>query len=147
MLNAREDLWPTNFPDPVDPAPVALLKEQALLLGGKTNGEIEGVVRMIIEDEIAYHIMYLKASRVEIMVAVMMISYSTFKNIDDVYPISVAPPGDGGAGYGPKMTIANDQEFRSWLRDQLASKPMLSRISVLKNYIREHLAVSASLAS
>ncbi len=144
MIEAREDLWPSDFPGVNDPAPVALLKEQAEFLVRKTNGDIEGVVRLVIEKDTAHHIMYLKASRVDLMVAVIMIEYSPFKDIDSVYPILAYPPGDGGAGFGPKVTIANDEEFRRWLRDQLSSKSMLSRIGVLKSYIRDMIEAEAS---
>jgi hypothetical protein len=147
MIDTREDLWPSDFPEPSDPAPVALLKQQAALLRGKTNGEIEGVVRMIIENERAYHIFYLKASSVgDLMVAVLSISYPAFKDPQDVYPIT-ADPSAAGDRQDPPVPIANDEEFKEWLRRQFSSRHLMSKIGVLKSYIRDTLEARASWAS
>jgi hypothetical protein len=148
MIDSREDFWPSDFPDAVDPAPVALLKEQAALLSEKTNGEIEAVVQMTFESGTAYHILYLTSNAIgELMVGILMLSYPACKEHHNVYPITCTPPGDNAAGYGSPVTIGSEPEFKRWLREQLSSKYVISTIGVLKSYIRDLAKARSSWAS
>ena len=137
MADAHEDFWPSEIPDPADPAPVALLKEQAEFLAGKTSGEIEGVVRMYIENGTAYHTLFLKALPLgDYLYKILSISYSAFGRSPDVYPITVESSGEDYLE-GTEKTISNDEEFRRWLRAELSSDHVRSALGTLKNYIRE----------
>jgi hypothetical protein len=144
MAESREDFWPSEIPDPGDPAPVALLKEQAELLAVKTSGEIEGVVRMYIEDGTAYHTLFLKPIPLgDYLYKLLSISYPVFRHSSDIYPISAENSGEGRA-YTGGVSLANEEEFRDWLRSQLSSEYVRSTLGTLKNYIRHARSVRAS---
>ncbi len=55
MADEREDFSPDDIVDVADPEPVALLKEQAALLGNLTGNVVEGIVKTSTEGENAYH--------------------------------------------------------------------------------------------
>jgi hypothetical protein len=52
MADATESYWPVEIIDAADPEPIAILKEQAALLGGRTKNAVEAVVKTSTEDGI-----------------------------------------------------------------------------------------------
>ncbi len=140
MNEKHDDLWPSEFPDPSDPAPVALLKEQAVLLASKTNGDIIGWVRMYLENQMAYHTLFLRAVPIgnEHEFAILTISYPVSGASRDVYPITadfIARMHE--TDVKTEVKLNNDEEFRRWLREQLSSGEVIGLIGVLKKYIGE----------
>jgi hypothetical protein len=136
MPDPAEDFWPDEIPDPTDPAAVALLKEQAEILGSKMRGEIEGVVRTYAENGIVYYSLYLKADA---------LGNYLYKLLEIGYPVIgqsvenrefTAQGCDGGAS----VTIKSDEEFREWLRDQLSSEYVRSALGNLRRYVRDRQA-------
>jgi hypothetical protein len=149
MNDKHENFWPSEFPDPSDPAPVALLKEQAGLLGSKTNGDIVGWVRMYIENKIAYHTLFLRAVPIggEHEFGVLTISYPVSGARREDYPITAdLIAGMRELGLKTEVKIDNDEEFRKWLPEQLSSDVVIGLIGVLKKYIGEVREARASWA-
>jgi hypothetical protein len=144
MAKAIDDFWPSEIPDPDDPSPVALLKEQAELLADKTQGEIEAVVTMYIEEGIAYHFLFLKPRLFgDFQYRILSISYPVSSPASEVYPITAEVSGHGPTNVA-KVTLSNEDEFRSWLRSQLSSESIRSTLGTLKKYAREIRASRAS---
>ena len=144
MAETLDDFWPSEIPDPDDPAPVALLKEQAGLLSEKTQGEIEAAVTMYIEEGIVYHFLFLKPLLFgDYQYRVLSISYPVTSPASDVYPITAEVFGHSPTNVA-KVTLSNEDEFRSWLRSQLSSEYVRSTLGTLKKYVREIRAIRAS---
>jgi hypothetical protein len=61
IVDATENYRPAGISDAADPEPVAILKEQAALLGGRTNNAVEAIVKTSTEGGTAYHSLDLKA--------------------------------------------------------------------------------------
>jgi hypothetical protein len=142
MNQNHEDLWPSEFPDPYpsDTAPVALLKEQAELLGSKTDGDIVGFVQVIIENKIAYHTLFLRAVPLggEHMFGILTISYPVSGARQEDYPITADfIAGMRDMDLKTEVKINNGEEFRKWLREQLSSHEVIVLIGRLKKYISE----------
>ena len=133
MLEAKEDFWPDEIPDPADTAPVALLKEQGAILGQKTRGELEGVVRTSTENGTVFYSLYLKADALgDYLYKLLYIAHPAISRPGDDYPIT-AQSADGGL----ERIIKSDDEFRGWLRAQLSSEYVRSALGNLMRYIRE----------
>jgi len=132
MPDEPEDFWPAEIPDPSDPAPVALLKEQAMILGQKMHGELEGIVRTSTEEGTVFYSLYLKANVLgDYLYKLLFIAHPAIGWSGD-YPISA----QSSAG-GSSVSISNDNEFREWLRAQLSSDYVRSALGNLRRYIRE----------
>lgn len=139
MIDTIEDFWPDEIPDPADPAPVVLLKEQAALLGQKMNGELEGVVRTSTDNGMVYYSLHLKADALgDYLYKLLDIVYPTIGRVDD-YPILAQ-----GANDRFRINIGDDDEFRKWLRDQLSSAYVRSALGNLRRYVRERQSTRAS---
>ena len=61
MVDATENDWPSEIIDATDAEPVAILKQQAALLGGRTKNAVEAIVKTSTEGGTAYHSLDLKA--------------------------------------------------------------------------------------
>jgi len=133
MPDATEDFWPDEIVDAADPAPVALLKEQAELLGGKTKHAVEGVVKTSTEEGTAYHSLFLKADALgDYLYKLLFIAYPAIGQVGEDYPITA----QSSAG-GPSVKIESHDEFRKWLRTQLSPDYVRIAISNLLRYVRE----------
>ena len=136
MPDQPEDFWPKELPDPSDPAPVALLKEQAALLGQRTHGEVEALVKPNAEQGKVYYSLYLKAN---------VLGNYLYKILEIAHPAIDRSAGsleftarsmDGG----PEVMMKDDNQFRDWLRAQLSSEFVGSAIGNLRRYVRERQA-------
>jgi hypothetical protein len=133
MPDPSDDFWPAEIIDTDDPPPVKLLKEQAVLLGGKTNNAVEGVVKTSTEGGTAYYSLYLKADALgDHLYKLLYIAHPAIGRAGDIYSITA----QNSAG-GPKVKISNDDEFREWLRSELSSDYVRKAIGNLLRYIRE----------
>ena len=95
MADEKEDFWPDEIGDADDPEPVALLKEQAALLGGKTKNAVEGVVKTSTERGTAYHSLYLKADALgDYLYKLLFIAYPAIGQ-KDAYPVIVQSSAGG----------------------------------------------------
>ena len=95
MADEKDDFWPDEFPDAADPEPVAILKEQATLLGGKTRNAVEGVVRTSTEGGTAYYSLYLKADALgDYLYKLLDIAHPVIARVGD-YPITAQSSGAG----------------------------------------------------
>jgi hypothetical protein len=137
MDQQPENFWPSDLPDPTDPPPVAILKEQAELLAERTGGEIKGVVHMSIDNERAYHFLSLMVDALgDYKYVILCISYPVLRRSGEVYPLA-AESLIGGL----TATPVDDQSFRIWLRGELSSERVRSVLGTLKGYIRERQSV------
>jgi hypothetical protein len=132
MADATESYWPVEIIDAADPEPVAILKEQAALLGERTKNAVEAIVKPSTEDGTAYHSLYLKADALgDYLYKLLYIAYPVIGRGGD-YPITV----ESSAG-GAKKSISSEDEFREWLRAQLSSDYVRTAISNLLQYVHE----------
>ncbi len=132
MADEREDFWPDEIADADDPEPVALLKEQATVLGAKTGYDVEGVVRTSTEGGTAYYSLYLKADALgDYLYKLLYIAYPAIGQ-PHAYPV-VAQSSAGG----PERQIGSREEFREWLKDQLSSDPVRRAIASLRRHVRK----------
>ena len=132
MVDSTENYWPAEIIDAADPEPVAILKEQAALLGGRTNNAVEAIVKTIAEGGTAYHSLYLKADALgDYLYKLLDIAHPVVGRVGD-YPITV----QSSAG-GPPREISGEEEFREWLRAQLSSDYVRTAISNLLRYVHE----------
>jgi hypothetical protein len=141
MPNATEDFWPDEIPDTTDPAPVALLKEQAALLGEKTNHDVEGVVSLMsLGDKVCYGL-YLKAEDLgDYLYKLLEIQYPTLDLVEGAKDVPVLAWSMAG---GPPVTLKTD-EFPQWLRTQLSSDYVRTAIGNLLRYVREARQLSGA---
>ena len=101
MADATENYWPPEIIDAADPEPVAILKEQAALLGGRTNNAVEAVVKTSTEAGTAYHSLYLKADALgDYLYKLLDIAHPVIGRVGD-YPITVQSFG----GRGPEVDL------------------------------------------
>jgi len=108
-MAAHADLWGEIKPSVVR-TPVAMLREQASLLGAKTNHLIEGKVHSHASGTKFYHSFSL------VVPALDNYSYELFQISHDVgfYPVSV----ENRSSY---RELRNQGEFVEWLREKLSS--------------------------
>jgi hypothetical protein len=132
MVDATENYWPAEINDAADPEPVAILKEQAALLGGRTKNAVEAIVRTTTEAGTAYHSLSLKADALgDYLYKLLDVAHPVIGRVGD-YPITV----QSSAG-GPPREISGEEEFREWLRAQLSSDYVRTAISNLLRYVHE----------
>jgi hypothetical protein len=132
MADEKEDFWPADIVAAADPEPVALLKEQAALLGQKTGNDVEGVVKASTEAGKAFYSLYLKAPALgDYQYKLLSIAYPV-TSCDEVYPITAQTPAGG-----PAVEIKSREEFRGWLREQLSSEHVRRVINNLLGVIRD----------
>ena len=133
MSDLTENFWPVEPPSLDDPEPVRLLKQQAELLRSLHGGQIEGFVKMSTEEGTAYHSLYLKAEALgHYSYKLLYIAYPAVRPTESVYPIQAqTSAGEHSA------KLADDGEFRGWLRSQLSSDFVKRAISNLLRYIRD----------
>jgi hypothetical protein len=132
MADATENYWPAEIIDTGDPEPVAILKEQAALLGGTTKNAVEAIVKTSTEGGTAYHSLYLKADALgDYLYKLLDIAHPVIGCGGD-YPITA----QSSAGGNPKP-IATEDEFREWLRAQLSSDYVRTAIGNLLRYVHE----------
>jgi hypothetical protein len=107
-MAAHADLWGEIAPSAVR-APVSILREQASLLGAKTNNLIEGKVETQIEGNRFYHFFNLVVPSLD------NYSYELFRIWTNVslYPVHVPPP--------PYTEIEDEGAFVDWLGQTLSS--------------------------
>ncbi|MGA2882349.1 MAG: hypothetical protein ABSG13_25630 [Bryobacteraceae bacterium] len=112
-MAAHADLWGEIAPSAVR-TPVSILREQAALLGVKTNHLVEGQVETQISGRTFYHSFNL------VVPALENYSYELFKIYHgvNIYPVHVGPQIDA---------LANEEAFVTWLGQKLSS-PETKRI-------------------
>ena len=130
MSKAIEDFWPSSFRTAdADPEAVDILKEQAKVLGEKTNGVVEGVVKDSTIEGTVYYSLHLKAPA---------LGGSLFKVLHIAFPVTQSPNnpypfvGEDAFG-GDASSFANIAEFKTWLKATLSSQLMAG---VIGNLIR-----------
>lgn len=107
-MAAHADLWGEIAPSTVR-MPVSILREQASLLGAKTNHVIEGKVETWISENKFYH------SFKFVVPALDNYSYELFQIIHGVNPYPVRPREPLA------FDIENEEAFLSWLGQRLSS--------------------------
>jgi hypothetical protein len=130
MPDHADDFWPTNFPTVAGPsAPVGLLREQAIILAGKTGRRVEGVVRESTVEGTVYYSLYLKAPALgDYMFKVLHIAHPVTQGPLNPFPLTVED-----SFTGVPITVSNMEEFKSWLKSVLASEKVGT---VIANLIR-----------
>ncbi len=95
MVDATENYWPSEISDATDPEPVAILKQQAALLGGRTNNAVEATVKTSTEGGTAYHSLYLKADALgDYLYKLLDIAHPVVGRVGD-HPITAQSPAGG----------------------------------------------------
>ncbi len=133
MTDQSESFWPTGHFDMTDPSPVVLLKNQARLVASQFDGAIKGIVRMDVDQGTIYHSLYLKVDALgDYLYKLLYIAYPAGRRPSNAYPIS-AQNTDGD----PMVTLADDEQFRVWLRGELSSEFVRGAIGNILKYIED----------
>lgn len=132
MADEREDFWPKEIADVADPEPVAILKEQADLLGRKTNNDVVGIVRAGADGEKIIHSLYLKAEALGDYRYKILSMTHLLGATDPSYPVW----GQAPAGH-PPVELPDRAAFLAWLRGQLSSEHVRRVIANILHVIRE----------
>ena len=125
MADAEKDLWPSDLGLGKTVTPVSILRTQATLLSQKTQGILEGAVETGTAGLDIYH-------RFVIVVPLLgNYRYPLFKvrRTGELYPVYVDEeprPVDRRTGLrdpGPvdALLLADERQFREWLRSMLSS--------------------------
>jgi hypothetical protein len=124
-----EDFWPSDFTTLTDdPEPALLLKQQAKILGRRTNGVVEGVVKNSTVAGTVYYSLYLKAPALgDYEFKVLHIAIPLSQVATNPFPLTV----EHSIASGLPMQVQNMDEFRRWLRVALSSEPVASVIGRL----------------
>ncbi len=126
MADPEEDFWPDyNKTITEDPAPVVLLKEQARLLGRKTGGRVEGVVREVPMGGGTTYFLNLRAPA---------IGDYEYKILDFHIPLTVGvmrPFPFQASDSDRTVQIANMENFKEWLKTTLSSESVANVIGNL----------------
>lgn len=117
-MAANTDLWGQLAPSAVR-APVAILREQASLLGAKTNRLVEGKVETRVSGTKLFQFFYLVVPPLDDYL------YELFQVWHDVslYPVRIGDP--------PSIELRNEEEFVRWLGQKLSSPETKSIIGSL----------------
>jgi len=111
VASAIPDLWPGDIGEGDLRTPVAILKEQATLLGTKTDQLVAAEVESRAEADVFFHRFYLVAPALEYK----------YKLFTVRHPVSLYPM----VGYfsdGRQEQIHSEEEFIEWLRGVLTSE-------------------------
>src|SRR5271168_4645267 len=109
MATHTADFWP-DIGQPESRTPVALLREQARILGEKTQFVVTAEVHSDTEGEDFVYDLYLVASALHYRYQLLTVRHPLF-----VYPMSVATPGK------IPTTVESENEFADWLKEVLVS--------------------------
>ncbi len=129
MPTSHEDFWPSAFPPVQDESPpVALLREQAELLSGKTGNHVEGVITTTVLEDMVYHSLYMRAQALgDYMYKIVSLAHPVTNASDNPFPLDAVVSG----GSGLPRKIDDMGEFKKWLRSALTSNGVLATVSFL----------------
>jgi len=112
MASTTSDLWPGDIGESELRTPLAILKEQATLLGAKTGQLVTAEVESRAEDEWFFHRFYLVAPALEYK----------YKLFTVRHPISLYPMFTYSGGGPWSAPIDSEAGFLDWLRKALTSE-------------------------
>jgi len=126
MTATIPNLWPDTFGEPPQWTPVAILKQQGILLGQKTGNMVYGEVQSrVLPSGQFMHVLQITAPLLAFRQAVAVVIHNV-----DLYPLSVgqAKPGDTHNQFGvPEMEsepqqVTSPEQFLTVLRSILQSE-------------------------
>jgi hypothetical protein len=125
-----EDFWPSTLAAAPDPEPVVFLKEQAQILGGKTGGRIQGVVKDNTLGGTVYYSLYLQPrGEDDYLFKILSVSHPLTRGASDPFPMT-AQDSFGG----PEISVRDMAGFKAWLKSVLSSPKI---IVVVGNLLRQ----------
>ncbi len=128
-----DDLWGGGFhPSDVEPAPVALLREQASLLSSKTEGRVVGDVKEhVSSDGTVWTSLYARVPALgDYEHKIISLSFPvTARDLGFPSPLTAVNTRDGD-----KVEFDDMGRFRDWLRTVLTSDEVRSIINKLMRY-------------
>jgi hypothetical protein len=139
-----DDLWGADFhPSNAESKPVTLLKKQAELLGERTEGRVQGIVKQNVSpDGTAWASLYARVPSLKNYEhKLISISYPVASR-DPVHPFPLTAVNPS---YGDEVSIDNMEAFRDWLSKTLSSGDIRSTIENLMRFSSGAMA-SASLS-
>lgn len=129
MANPTEDLWPVALTATAeDPAPVVLLRQQAELLPGKTDGHVEGVVSYGAVGGTDYYNLYLRSPALgDYMYKILYIALPLTWN--QATPFSLAAKDSFSEN---EVQITDEHHFKEWLRQVFSSEPVIAVVNNMR---------------
>jgi hypothetical protein len=109
-----DDLWPANIGDSKLTTPVAVLKEQAALLGEKTKQLVKGEVATQTTGNLFVHHFYIVAPTLNYKYELFTLSH-----VINFYPLTLRQASQN-------LTIMNEEDFKEKLKEILSSQHTLN---------------------
>ncbi len=119
-----DDLWPANIADSRLTTPVAILKEQAALLGEKTKQLVKGEVSTQTTGNLFVHHFYLVAPTLNYKYELF-----TASHVINFYPLTLRQTSQN-------TTIMNEEDFKEKLKEILSSQHTLNVVHSILAQVR-----------
>jgi hypothetical protein len=132
MNTTIPDLWPANFGITQQPSPASILRQQAHLLGQRTQNFVVGEVDSRPDGSNEFiHTFHLTASLLDFRQALLHARHGV-----DHYPVELAIYDENGSHIA-KSTIPDAAQFMSELRKHLASERIVRLVRSLVGQCRD----------
>lgn len=132
MNTTIPDLWPADFGITEEPSPVSILRQQAHLLGQRTQNFVVGEVESKAEKPNGFlHTLYLTASLLDFRQALLHARHSV-----DYYPVQLAIYDENGSHIA-NSTVSDAAQFMNELRKHLASERIVQLVRSLVGQCRD----------
>ena len=119
-----DDLWPANIADSRLTTPVAILKEQAALLGEKAKQLVKGEVTTQTTGDLFVHHFYLVAPTLNYKYELFTVSHGI-----NFYPLTLRQTSQN-------LTIRNEEDFKEKLKEILSSQHTLNVVHSILAQVR-----------
>jgi hypothetical protein len=119
-----DDLWPANIADSRLTTPVAILKEQAALLGEKTKQLVKGEVVTQTTGNLFVHHFYLVAPTLNYKYELFTVSH-----VINFYPLTLRQTSQN-------VSIMNEEDFKEKLKEILSSQHTLNVVHSILAQVR-----------
>ena len=123
-MSSSDDLWPANIADSRLTTPVAILKEQARLLGEKTAELVKGEVITQPTNDIFIHYFYITAPTLKYRYELFTVSHGV-----SFYPLTIRQ-GDHS------VKAATEESFRDNLKQFLSSQHSVNVVHSILAQVR-----------
>ncbi|MBA4067574.1 MAG: hypothetical protein C0501_28475 [Isosphaera sp.] len=125
------DLWPTDFGTSPQPSPASVLRQQAYLLGQRTQNVVVGEVESKPKKDRFVHTFYLSAPLLDFRRAVLHAEHGV-----EFYPAELAVYDEGGSHLA-NTSVPDADRFMSELRGHLASDRVVRLVRSLVDQCRD----------
>lgn len=126
------DLWPSDFGTSKQPSPASILRQQAFLLGQRTQNLVVGEVESRAEKPAGFlHVFYLTAPLLDFRQALLHVRHGI-----DFYPAELAVYDEGGHHLA-NASLADASGFMTELKRHLAADRVVTLIRSLVDQCRD----------